>query len=92
MEERGFLFVRIIFRRVRSFYIILDPDIEACCFSLHIFIMTQLISTTNTTLTYPLYVADFDPNNNNYLLVGGGGGEGRSGVGNKIVRETPATP
>ena len=52
--------------------------------------MTQPISTANITLTYPLYAADFDPNNNNYLLVGGGGGEGRSGVGNKIVWETPA--
>lgn len=53
--------------------------------------MTQPISTANITLSYPLYAADFDPNNNNYLLVGGGGGEGRSGVGNKIVRKTPPT-
>ena len=53
--------------------------------------MTQPISSAKITLTYPLYAADFDPNNNNYLLVGGGGGEGRSGVGNKIVRETLAT-
>lgn len=50
-------------------------------------VMTQPISTAKITLTYPLYAADFDPNNNNYLLVGGGGGEGRSGVGNKIVGE-----
>lgn len=53
--------------------------------------MTQPISTANITLTYPLYAADFDPNNSNYLLVGGGGGEGRSGVGNKIVQITPPT-
>lgn len=52
--------------------------------------MTQPISTADITLTYPLYAADFDPKNHNYLLVGGGGGEGRSGVGNKIVRKTPA--
>ena len=42
------------------------------------------------TLTYPLYCADFDSYNSNFLLVGGGGGEGRSGVGNKIVRTTTA--
>lgn len=49
--------------------------------------MTQPISTAKIALAYPLYAVDFDPNNNNYLLVGGGGGEGRSGVGNKIVRK-----
>ena len=38
------------------------------------------------TLSYPLYAADFDPQNHDFLFVGGGGGEGRSGVGNKIVR------
>ena len=37
------------------------------------------------SLSYPLYCADFDPNNDGFLFVGGGGGEGRSGVGNKIV-------
>jgi hypothetical protein len=41
------------------------------------------------SLSYPLYCADFDPYNFNYLFVGGGGGEGRSGVGNKIVRIYP---
>lgn len=37
-------------------------------------------------LKYPVYASDFDLRNDNYLIVGGGGGEGRSGVGNKIVR------
>lgn len=53
--------------------------------------MTQPVSTVQISLTYPLYAADFDPNNDSYLLVGGGGGEGRSGVGNKIVREAHPT-
>lgn len=44
------------------------------------------ISFTKTTLSYPVYSADFDPYNRGYLVVAGGGGEGRSGVGNKIVR------
>lgn len=43
------------------------------------------IPCAKITLTYPLYAADFDPQNSDFLLVGGGGGEGRSGVGNKIV-------
>ena len=43
------------------------------------------IPYTKITLDYPLYAADFDPQNSDFLLVGGGGGEGRSGVGNKIV-------
>lgn len=43
------------------------------------------ISYTKTTLSYPVYTADFDPYNRGYLIVAGGGGEGRSGVGNKIV-------
>ena len=43
-----------------------------------------------TALSYPLYAASFDPEDSSYLLVGGGGGEGRSGVGNKIVRLPPA--
>ena len=42
------------------------------------------------TLSYPLYAADFDPQNSDFLLVGGGGGEGRSGVGNKIVSKLQA--
>lgn len=36
------------------------------------------------TLTYPLFCADFLDADR--LVVGGGGGEGRSGVGNRIVR------
>lgn len=43
------------------------------------------IPCAKITLSYPLYAADFDPQNSDFLLVGGGGGEGRSGVGNKIV-------
>lgn len=43
------------------------------------------IPCAKITLTYPLYAADFDPQNSDFLLVGGGGGEGRSGVGNKIT-------
>lgn len=46
---------------------------------------TGPISYSKTTLSYPVYTADFDPYNRGYLVVGGGGGEGRSGVGNKIV-------
>ncbi len=46
--------------------------------------------TAKLTLTYPLYCADFDPQNSDFLLVGGGGGEGRSGVSNKIVRAKSA--
>lgn len=48
--------------------------------------MAPSIPFAKITLSYPLYGADFDPKNANFLLVGGGGGEGRSGVGNKIVR------
>ncbi|KAF2457292.1 hypothetical protein BDY21DRAFT_304478 [Lineolata rhizophorae] len=47
--------------------------------------MTPPVSFTKTTLSYPVYAADFDPYNRGYLVVGGGGGEGRSGVGNKIT-------
>jgi hypothetical protein len=47
--------------------------------------MAPKISFAKTTLSYPLYAADFDPYNRGGLVVGGGGGEGRSGVGNKIV-------
>lgn len=47
--------------------------------------MAPSTASAKLTLSYPLYAADFDPQNNAFLLVGGGGGEGRSGVGNKIV-------
>lgn len=47
--------------------------------------MSPPFAHAKITLKYPLYAADFDPQNNGFLLVGGGGGEGRSGVGNKIV-------
>jgi hypothetical protein len=44
------------------------------------------VSFTKTTLSYPVYAAEFDPYNRGFLVVGGGGGQGRSGVANKIVR------
>ena len=47
--------------------------------------MAPAVASAKLTLSYPLYAADFDPQNNGFLLVGGGGGESRSGVGNKIV-------
>lgn len=47
--------------------------------------MPSPIADAKITLSYPLYAADFDPENSSFLLVGGGGGEGRSGIGNKIV-------
>ena len=50
--------------------------------------MAPAVASAKLTLSYPLYAADFDPQNNGFLLVGGGGGEGRSGVGNKIVSMT----
>ncbi|KAI5212569.1 hypothetical protein E4T42_02100 [Aureobasidium subglaciale] len=43
------------------------------------------VSFTKTTLSYPVYAAEFDPYNRGYLVVGGGGGQGRSGVANKIT-------
>ncbi|KAH9828264.1 hypothetical protein Tdes44962_MAKER02428 [Teratosphaeria destructans] len=42
------------------------------------------VSYAKTTLSYPIYAADFDPYNRGYLVVGGGGGESRSGVKNTI--------
>ncbi|KAH0544438.1 hypothetical protein FGG08_001465 [Glutinoglossum americanum] len=47
--------------------------------------MAPSLHAVKATLTYPLYAADFDPQDNNRLVVGGGGGEGRSGIGNKIT-------
>lgn len=46
--------------------------------------MPPSITSEKITLTYPIFGAAFIDGNR--LLVGGGGGEGRSGVGNKIVR------
>ncbi|CAD0114846.1 unnamed protein product, partial [Aureobasidium uvarum] len=43
------------------------------------------VSFTKTTLSYPVYAAEFDPYNRGFLVVGGGGGQGRSGVANKII-------
>jgi len=48
--------------------------------------MAPPVADAKLTLSYPIYAADFDPKNSGFLVVGGGGGEGRSGVGNKIVR------
>jgi hypothetical protein len=48
--------------------------------------MAPNIPSAKITLSCPLFAADFDPRNHAFLLVAGGGGEGRSGVGNKIVR------
>ena len=48
--------------------------------------MPSPASFAKITLSYPVYAADFDPYGRGYLITGGGGGEGRSGVGNKIVR------
>lgn len=42
----------------------------------------------NIKLDYPLYAVSFDPQDANRLVVGGGGGAGRSGVANKIVRDS----
>lgn len=46
--------------------------------------MAPSITFEKITLTYPIFCAAFADEDR--LLVGGGGGEGRSGVGNKIVR------
>jgi len=46
------------------------------------------VSFTKTTLSYPVYTAEFDPYNRGFLVVGGGGGQGRNGVANKIVSYT----
>jgi len=53
--------------------------------------MAPNITSAKITLSCPLFAADFDPRNSGFLLVGGGGGEGRSGVGNKIVRSLENT-
>lgn len=46
--------------------------------------MAPPIKSEKLTLTYPLFCVDYI--SSTHLLVAGGGGEGRSGVGNKIVR------
>ncbi|KAI9782520.1 MAG: hypothetical protein M1816_001858 [Peltula sp. TS41687] len=47
--------------------------------------MASTVDIAKTKLTYPLFSADFDPEDDRYLLVGGGGGEGKTGVGNRIT-------
>jgi len=46
--------------------------------------MAPSITSEKITLTCPIFAADFLDADR--LVVAGGGGEGRSGVGNKIVR------
>jgi len=46
---------------------------------------TSKVSFAKTTLSYPLFAAEFDPYNRGYLVVGGGGGESKTGVPNRIV-------
>ncbi|KAL8740411.1 MAG: hypothetical protein Q9190_006888, partial [Brigantiaea leucoxantha] len=48
--------------------------------------MAPPVASAKITLSYPLFASDFDPQNSSFVLVGGGGGEGRTGVGNKIVK------
>ncbi|KAK1066862.1 hypothetical protein LTR74_006912 [Friedmanniomyces endolithicus] len=45
---------------------------------------TSKVSFAKTTLSYPLFAAEFDPYNRGYLVVGGGGGESKTGVPNQI--------
>jgi prolactin regulatory element-binding protein len=47
--------------------------------------MAPANSYAKTTLSFPIFAAEFDPYSRGYLVVGGGGGEGRSGVPNQIV-------
>ncbi|KAF2093923.1 hypothetical protein NA57DRAFT_47290 [Rhizodiscina lignyota] len=42
--------------------------------------MPQPVSFAKTTLSYPIYAADFDPYGRGYLVVGGGGGESKTGT------------
>jgi hypothetical protein len=50
--------------------------------------MAPANSYAKTTLSFPIFAAEFDPYSRGYLVVGGGGGEGRSGVPNQIVSTT----
>ncbi|KAK1056837.1 hypothetical protein LTR33_013794, partial [Friedmanniomyces endolithicus] len=45
---------------------------------------TSKVSFAKTTLSYPLFAAEFDPYNRGFLVVGGGGGESKTGVPNQI--------
>lgn len=47
--------------------------------------MAPRLPVARTTLAYPPYACEFDPNDANKLIVGGGGGANRSGVANRIV-------
>ncbi|KAL9625356.1 MAG: hypothetical protein Q9160_000419 [Pyrenula sp. 1 TL-2023] len=47
--------------------------------------MSSLIRSSKITLSYPIFCADFDPQNAGLLIVGGGGGAGRTGVGNCLT-------
>lgn len=44
-----------------------------------------MIRASKLSLEYPIFGADFDPQNSSLLLVGGGGGASRTGVGNCLV-------
>lgn len=46
------------------------------------------VSFAKTTLSFPIFSADWDPYNRGYLVVGGGGGESKTGVPNTIVRSS----
>lgn len=61
-----------------------SPSSLFCVYILSHIAMPPSITSEKITLTYPIFGAAFI--DGNHLLVGGGGGEGRSGVGNKIVR------
>lgn len=46
--------------------------------------MAPKLPSASAKLSYPLYAADFDPQNPDFLLVGGGGGSSSTGVPNKL--------
>lgn len=54
--------------------------------------MAPQVSYAKTTLSYPIYAAEFDPYNRGYLVTAGGGGESKSGIGNKITVLDVAAP
>ncbi|KAI9679055.1 MAG: hypothetical protein M1829_001725 [Trizodia sp. TS-e1964] len=47
--------------------------------------MAPSVPVARVQLEYPLYCADFNPEDPGYLVVAGGGGESKSGVKNKIT-------